>query len=92
MPTATTWQPGSDRALMDHARVLGARLGLTLTGGPAGGAGDTNWPGAAGVPTLDGLGPRGGGAHARSEHVRLDALAPRAALPAALLASAPPVG
>ncbi|WP_377268474.1 M20/M25/M40 family metallo-hydrolase [Peterkaempfera sp. SMS 1(5)a] len=71
------WQPGSDRALMDHARALGARLGLNLTGGPAGGAGDTNWPGAAGVPTLDGLGPQGGGAHARSEHIRLDALAPR---------------
>ncbi|MGA5699208.1 M20/M25/M40 family metallo-hydrolase [Peterkaempfera bronchialis] len=84
------WQPGRDRALLDHVRRIGARLGLRLGGAPAGGAGDTNWPGAAGVPTLDGFGPPGGGAHARGEHIHLDGLAPRAALLAAVLALPPP--
>lgn len=86
------WPPGPDRTLLDHVRRVGERLGLRLTGGPAGGAGDTNWPGAAGVPTLDGLGPPGGGAHARNEHIHLAGLAPRTALLTALLATPPPVG
>ncbi|MFJ6213374.1 M20/M25/M40 family metallo-hydrolase [Streptomyces sp. NPDC092296] len=81
------WQPSPDGALLAHVRRLGAGLGLRLGGGPAGGAGDSNWPGAAGVPTLDGFGPPGGGAHARGEHIRLDGLAPRAALLAAVLAA-----
>jgi len=38
------------------------------------------------VPTLDGLGGVGGGAHAIHEHVELDCLVPRTALLAALIA------
>jgi len=47
-----------------------------------------NFTAAAGVPTLDGLGPRGGGAHARGEFVSLSDLPVRAALLAALVADA----
>jgi glutamate carboxypeptidase len=43
--------------------------------------------GRAGVPSIDGLGPRGGGAHAEHEHVRLSSLAERTLLLAALLAA-----
>jgi glutamate carboxypeptidase len=50
-----------------------------------GGASDGNFTAAAGIPTLDGLGPRGGGAHARDEHVLVADLPLRAALVAALV-------
>jgi glutamate carboxypeptidase len=61
------------------------RVGQDVTGAPAPGAADTNLTGAAGLPTLDGFGPGGGGAHASIEHVRLPALASRAVLLAATL-------
>jgi glutamate carboxypeptidase len=51
-----------------------------------GGASDGNFTAAAGIPTLDGLGPRGGGAHARDEHVLVADLPVRAALLATLVA------
>jgi glutamate carboxypeptidase len=50
-----------------------------------GGASDGNITAAEGLPTLDGLGPRGGGAHSRNEHVDIADLPRRAALLAALL-------
>ena len=68
------------------ARAAAAALGFGLAAARVGGASDGNLTAAAGIPTLDGLGPRGGGAHARGEHVELDDLPRRAALVAALLA------
>jgi glutamate carboxypeptidase len=68
------------------ARAAAAALGFGLAAARVGGASDGNLTAAAGVPTLDGLGPRGGGAHARGEHIELDDLPRRAALLAALLA------
>jgi glutamate carboxypeptidase len=47
---------------------------------PAGGAGDTNFTGSRGLPTLDGLGPRGENAHAVGECVLASSLAQRVAL------------
>ncbi len=67
------------------ARASAAALGFGLAAARVGGASDGNLTAAAGVPTLDGLGPRGGGAHARGEHVELDDLPRRAALLATLL-------
>jgi glutamate carboxypeptidase len=65
---------------------VAARLGMP---GPdavaAGGASDGNFTAAVGCPTLDGLGAVGGGAHARSEHVVITQMAPRAALLAGLI-------
>jgi glutamate carboxypeptidase len=54
---------------------------LTASGGRNG-----NFTAGIGVPTLDGLGAVGGGAHADDEHVLIDSLAPRAALITALIA------
>jgi glutamate carboxypeptidase len=50
-----------------------------------GGASDGNFTAALGIPTIDGLGAVGAGAHARHEHVRLEALPLRAALLAGLI-------
>ena len=50
-----------------------------------GGGSDGNFTAAMGVPTLDGLGCLGSGAHARHEHILWRHLAPRAALMAGLL-------
>ncbi len=67
------------------ARRLAEDLGQELGAARVGGASDGNFVAAAGVPTLDGLGPRGGGAHARHEHVLVADLPLRAALLAALV-------
>jgi glutamate carboxypeptidase len=72
-------------ALFERARDLAARLGFVLGEGGTGGASDGNFTGALGVPTLDGLGALGDGAHALHEHVVLDELPRRAALLAGLL-------
>ncbi len=71
--------------LFRTAAALARRLGFDLPAARVGGASDGNLTAAAGVPTLDGLGPSGGGAHARTEHVDVDDLPRRAALLAALL-------
>ena len=79
--------PGS-LELYRTARAVAAALGFGLPAARVGGASDGNLTAAAGIPTLDGLGPRGGGAHAWGEHVELDDLPRRAALLASLLAEA----
>jgi glutamate carboxypeptidase len=76
--------PGSAR-LFERAREHGRALGLDLGEAASGGASDGNLVAALGVPVLDGLGPRGGGAHARHEHVLVDSLPERAGLLARLL-------
>lgn len=80
------WEPGAAaERLLAAVSVAAARVGQEVTGAPAPGAADTNLTGAAGLPTLDGFGPAGGGAHAATEHVRLPSIARRAALLAATL-------
>ena len=54
-------------SLFDQARRIGRELGLELNEGSTGGGSDGNFTAALGVPTLDGLGVRGGGAHADDE-------------------------
>ncbi len=71
--------------LFELAREEAAALGFSVGPGRVGGGSDGNFTQAKGVPTLDGLGPVGGDAHQPSEHVRKEALAPRAALLARLL-------
>jgi glutamate carboxypeptidase len=71
-------------ALYESARLIAGELGFDLPAARVGGASDGNLTAAAGVPTLDGLGPRGGGAHARDERVLLSDLPRRAALVLAL--------
>lgn len=71
--------------LFNRARVIGAELGLALEEGATGGGSDGNFTGALGVPTLDGLGVPGHGAHADHEHIETDKIASSAALLTALL-------
>jgi glutamate carboxypeptidase len=70
--------------LYERARGIARELGFELGGARVGGASDGNLTAAAGVATLDGLGPRGDGAHARHEFVLLSDLPRRAALLARL--------
>ena len=72
-------------ALFQTAVEVAATLGVDLREGSAGGGSDGNFTGALGVPTLDGLGAVGDGAHAAHEHVDLDALPFRIALVAGLI-------
>lgn len=72
-------------AVYHRAAGIARQLGFDLPPARVGGASDGNLTAAAGVPTVDGLGPAGGGAHARSEHVFTEDVTRRAALLAALL-------
>ncbi|SDY09285.1 glutamate carboxypeptidase [Amycolatopsis xylanica] len=71
----------SSQALFDLACTLAKELGLDpLTSAAVGGASDGNFTAGMGVPTLDGLGAVGGGAHADHEHVLVEELPRRTAL------------
>lgn len=84
------WQASAgDAGLLAAVAAVSAALGEPLTGRPAAGAADTNTTGALGVPTLDGFGPMGGGAHAASEHVMVDSLLDRIVLLATFLTQLP---
>lgn len=71
------------------AQSVAAELDMTLLEGASGGGSDANFTAALGIPTLDGLGAVGDGAHSVDEHVILTSLPERAALLAALLRAAP---
>lgn len=75
--------------LYEAARAIAAELGRELGEGPTGGGSDGNFTGALGVPTLDGLGAVGDGAHALDEHLLTADLTWRAALVAGLIARNP---
>jgi len=75
--------------LYTQACVVARSLGQDLAEGSTGGGSDGNFTAALGVPTLDGLGAVGDGAHANHEHVDVNSLAWRAALVAGLIASLP---
>ncbi|QIK64718.1 M20 family metallopeptidase [Leucobacter viscericola] len=66
-----------DQALLGAIHTAGERIGQTVEGRPAAGAGDTNLIGSLGVPTVDGFGPLGGGAHALNEHIVTESLPQR---------------
>jgi glutamate carboxypeptidase len=72
--------------LYRQAKALAAELGFTLEEALSGGASDGNFTSALGIPTLDGMGAVGEGAHARHESIVVEHLAPRTALLAGMLA------
>jgi glutamate carboxypeptidase len=76
---------GAVAALYETGRDVARVLGRELSEGSTGGGSDGNFTAALGVPTLDGLGPAGDGAHALHEHVVESDLTWRAAFLAALL-------
>jgi glutamate carboxypeptidase len=71
--------------IFERARSIAASLGMELTHGSAGGGSDGNFTTALGVPTLDGLGCPGDGAHAEHEHILVDRIQPQADLLTALV-------
>jgi glutamate carboxypeptidase len=71
--------------LYRQAASLAAELGFPLAEAATGGASDGNFTSALGIPTLDGMGAVGEGAHAVHESILTEHLAPRTALLAALL-------
>jgi glutamate carboxypeptidase len=74
------------RGLFRVARGLMGEMGLSLREATTGGGSDGNFTAGLGVPTLDGLGVVGDGAHSSREHVVVRELAVRAALLAGLMA------
>jgi glutamate carboxypeptidase len=74
-------------ALFDRAAAVATRIGHPpLTRVAVGGGSDGNFTAGVGVPTLDGLGAVGGGAHADHEHVLVAELPGRTELLAELVA------
>ena len=73
-------------AMYEQARSLATELGVELEESSTGGGSDGNFTAALGVPTLDGLGMVGEGAHTLNECVLIDRIADRTALLAKLLA------
>ena len=75
------------RKLFATARKLAAELGVDLEESASGGGSDGNFTAALGIPTLDGLGAVGEGAHAPHESILIHRIADRTALLAKLVAA-----
>jgi glutamate carboxypeptidase len=71
-------------ALYELAREIAEDIGFSPGHGSYGGGSDGNFTGALGIPTLDGLGVMGDGAHTHNEHLLVSSLVPRARLLAGL--------
>ena len=74
-------------ALFTRAKALARQMNLSLGQCTAGGGSDGNFTGALGIPTLDGFGAVGDGAHSGHEYILINTMPARAALLAALLAT-----
>ena len=73
------------KLVSERARVARVELGVKLEESSTGGGSDGNFTAALGIPTLDGLGGVGEGAHAANESILVDRIADRTALLAMLL-------
>jgi glutamate carboxypeptidase len=88
MSSRPAWEPSpATEQLLDQVVAAARSVGQEIGGAAASGAADTNVTGWLGVPTLDGLGPVGQGAHAVHEQVIAASLAERADLVAAIITS-----
>ncbi|MCE4026453.1 M20 family metallopeptidase [Microbacterium sp. Au-Mic1] len=86
-PRSTPMERSASAGLFARARAIADELGLApLEGVAVGGGSDGNHTAGIGVPTLDGLGAVGGGAHADDEHVIVDMIPERIALVRELIA------
>ena len=75
------------RRLFQTARALATELGVIVEESSSGGGSDGNFTAALGIPTLDGLGAVGEGAHAPHESILINRIADRTALLAKLVAA-----
>ena len=66
--------------LWERISEIGTRLGQEMTLIATGGGSDGNFTSALGIPTIDGLGPRGGSAHSQDEFLDLESINPTVAL------------
>jgi len=73
--------------LVERAQEIAQMLGFPLNHILTGGASDASYSSGYGIPTLDGLGPIGGHDHSPNEYLKVNSVAPRAALLAGLIAS-----
>jgi glutamate carboxypeptidase len=86
--TRPVWEPdGKVMALYGRARTIAQSLDFDIAHQSSGGGSDGNFTGAMGIPTLDGLGVAGAGAHTLGEHIMVDSLITRGKLMAGLLAT-----
>jgi glutamate carboxypeptidase len=86
--TRPVWEPDAKvMALYETARGVARDLGFDIRSQSSGGGSDGNFTGAMGIPTLDGLGVQGAGAHTLDEHIVVESLAQRGRLMAGLLTS-----
>jgi glutamate carboxypeptidase len=84
--TRPVWEPDArGMALYEVASGIAEGLGYRINPQSSGGGSDGNFTGAMGIPTLDGLGVAGAGAHTLDEHIQIDSLAYRGKLMAGLL-------
>ena len=84
-PVRPLFEPTDETlALYDKAEAIARDIGFVPGHGRFGGGSDGNFTGALGIPTLDGLGLMGDGAHTHEEHVLYSSLVPRAKLLAGL--------
>ena len=87
-PVRPLFEPGEGSlALYSRAEEIAKSIGFVPGHGSFGGGSDGNFTGALGIPTLDGLGLCGDGAHTHDEHILVSSLVPRARLLAGLLES-----
>lgn len=86
--TRPVWESNArGMALYERARAIALSLGFDIPSQSSGGGSDGNFTGAMGIPTLDGLGVAGAGAHTLEEYIVIDSLVRRGRLMAGLLAS-----
>jgi glutamate carboxypeptidase len=71
--------------LYEKARAIAADIGFELGHAQTGGGSDGNFTGAMGLPTLDGLGCAGSGAHTFGEYLTISSVVPRCRLLAGLI-------
>ncbi|MEY8711294.1 M20 family metallopeptidase [Mangrovibacter phragmitis] len=76
-------------ALMHHIEQAGERCGVPITWQAVGGGSDANLTAALGIPTVDGLGPVGGGFHSPDEYLEKASVAPRIALLGEIISGLP---
>ena len=78
--------PATER-LLKAAESVGEALGTPVAGVATGGVSDASWTAAAGLPTLDGLGPIGEDDHSPSERIVVSSIPARIALVSGVIAS-----
>ena len=67
-------------SLFEHAKMLATEIGFELRDIKTGGGSDGNFTAALGIPTLDGLGADGNGAHTLDEFIYYSSLVERTKL------------